>query len=197
MAGCQHARAAERPRRRRCRKPSPPPRPQKLAAALHTACSPACPALPPSSLSDPVVLNWDHKPVEEYAPLKKKQRQPVPPLNREVRCRCCCCCYALLGRWCLRTGSRLCSTLPDPPPAPSCPLLPPWPCPQAAQAQLAEAKEAKQKAKAAAAAAEDDDDTYVYLPPGSSMRDPMPLPSSLSDPLDRKVGACRARCGAV
>ena len=47
------------------------------------------------------------------------------------------------------------------------------------------------------AAADEDDDTYVYLPPGSSMRDPMPLPSSLSDPLDRKVGWGGQGCGAV
>ena len=34
---------------------------------------------------------------------------------------------------------------------------------------------------------EEEDDTYVYLPPGSSMRDPVTLPNSLSDPLDRRV----------
>ena len=81
--------------------PPPPPTPQALAATAtqNAATLPAHTVLPTrlpsSSLSDPVVLNWDHKPVEEYTPLKKKQRQPAaPPLNREVRrrrrCRCRC-----------------------------------------------------------------------------------------------------------
>ncbi len=29
--------------------------------------------------------------------------------------------------------------------------------------------------------------SYVYLPPGSSMRDPVSLPNSMSDPLERRV----------
>jgi hypothetical protein len=62
---------------------------------------------------------------------------------------------------------------------------------QAAQAKLQQSKEAK-KRSTDSAAADEDDDLYVYLPPGSSMRDPVSLPNSMSDPLDnRKV--CRER----
>ncbi|PSC67593.1 sodium channel type 4 subunit alpha isoform X2 [Micractinium conductrix] len=52
----------------------------------------------------------------------------------------------------------------------------------AAKAKLDE--KAVEKKKAQGAEQEEDDDMYVYLPPGSSMRDP--LPSSLSDPLDNR-----------
>ena len=54
--------------------------------------------------------------------------------------------------------------------------------PQAAQAKLQASKESKKKRGGG-----EDDGTYVYLPPGSSMRDPVTLPNSLSDPLDRRV----------
>ncbi|KAL4853402.1 hypothetical protein ACK3TF_005646 [Chlorella vulgaris] len=56
----------------------------------------------------------------------------------------------------------------------------------AAQAKLQQSKEAKKRSTDSAA--DEDDDLYVYLPPGSSMRDPVSLPNSMSDPLDnRKV----------
>ncbi|EFN52883.1 expressed protein [Chlorella variabilis] len=56
----------------------------------------------------------------------------------------------------------------------------------AAQAKLRESKDAKKRANDQGD--EEDDDIYVYLPPGSSMRDPVSLPNSMSDPLDnRKV----------
>ena len=53
---------------------------------------------------------------------------------------------------------------------------------QAAQAKLQASKGSKKMRDS-----QDEDDTYVYLPPGSSMRDPVTLPNSLSDPLDRRV----------
>ncbi|KAL4440151.1 hypothetical protein ABPG75_003152 [Micractinium tetrahymenae] len=52
----------------------------------------------------------------------------------------------------------------------------------AAQAALQETADAKKRAKEETG--EEEDDMYVYLPPGSSMRDP--LPSSLSDPLEAR-----------
>jgi hypothetical protein len=58
------------------------------------------------------------------------------------------------------------------------------PLPQAAQAKLQATKESK---KQQGSEEQEEDDTYVYLPPGSSMRDPVTLPNSLSDPLDRRV----------
>jgi hypothetical protein len=58
--------------------------------------------------------------------------------------------------------------------------------PQAAQAKLQASKESKKK-QGSEEEEEEEDDTYVYLPPGSSMRDPVTLPNSLSDPLDRRV----------
>lgn len=54
---------------------------------------------------------------------------------------------------------------------------------QAAQAKLQESKDAKKRAKQEA---DDEDGLYVYLPPGSSMRDPVSLPNSMSDPLDNR-----------
>ena len=192
------------PARESRRKTPPPPLPQALAAATATeACCrpPHCPlaCLPCPASFQPLrpggaelgpqagggVCAAEEEAAPAGATLEQRGALPLLLLLRPARA-------LVLAHW--QPPLQL---PPRGPPPPSCPLLPPWPCPQAAQAQLAEAKEAKQKAKAAAAAAEDDDDTYVYLPPGSSMRDPMPLPSSLSDPLDRKVGACRARCGAV
>ena len=60
--------------------------------------------------------------------------------------------------------------------------------PQAAQAKLQASKESKKKqGSEEEEEEEEEDDTYVYLPPGSSMRDPVTLPNSLSDPLDRRV----------
>ena len=59
--------------------------------------------------------------------------------------------------------------------------------PQAAQAKLQASKESKKKQGSEEEEEEEEDDTYVYLPPGSSMRDPVTLPNSLSDPLDRRV----------
>ncbi|KAL4438718.1 hypothetical protein ABPG77_006322 [Micractinium sp. CCAP 211/92] len=53
----------------------------------------------------------------------------------------------------------------------------------AAQAALQETADAKKK-RTNDGAEEEGDDMYVYLPPGSSMRDP--LPSSLSDPLETR-----------
>lgn len=57
---------------------------------------------------------------------------------------------------------------------------------QAAEAKLAESADAKKRAagEAGKEEEEEEDDLYVYLPPGSSMRDP--LPNSLSDPLDNR-----------
>ena len=83
------------------------------------------------------------------------------------------------------------------PPIP--PARSPWPLLQAAQAKLRESKDAKKRANDQGA--EEDDDIYVYLPPGSSMRDPVSLPNSMSDPLDnRKVSvwpAGKAVCVCV
>ncbi|KAI7836314.1 hypothetical protein COHA_009822 [Chlorella ohadii] len=57
----------------------------------------------------------------------------------------------------------------------------------AAQAKLQESKDAKKKKADEAGQEEEDEDFYVYLPPGSSMRDPVSLPNSMSDPLERRV----------
>lgn len=55
---------------------------------------------------------------------------------------------------------------------------------EAAQAKLQESKEKRSQEEGG----DEDDGMYVYLPPGSSMRDPVSLPNSMSDPLDnRKV----------
>jgi hypothetical protein len=126
-------------------------------------------------LSDPVLI-FDQKPVEDYRPLKKRHALPAPPLNVAVRLGPAACLASHAAMTSLPHHNDMAAIYLS--------IRTPHAL-QAAQAKLQESKDAKKRAKQEAGKA-DEDDLYVYLPPGSSMRDPVSLPNSMSDPLDNR-----------